>query len=65
MSCTTSRRGYPYKRIGSRLAISPRTVETHVSSVLGKLQLSSRHELSHQASLRGLIVGDGAADRER
>jgi DNA-binding NarL/FixJ family response regulator len=50
-------RGYPYKRIGVRLGISPRTVETHVSSVLRKLQLSSRHELSHWASMRGL-VGD-------
>jgi DNA-binding NarL/FixJ family response regulator len=48
-------RGYPYKRIGSRLGISPRTVETHVSSVLRKLQLSSRHELSHWASVRGLV----------
>jgi DNA-binding NarL/FixJ family response regulator len=48
-------RGYPYKRIGTRLGISPRTVETHVSSVLRKLQLSSRHELSHWASMRGLV----------
>jgi DNA-binding NarL/FixJ family response regulator len=48
-------RGYPYKRIGARLGISPRTVETHVSSVLRKLQLSSRHELSHWASVRGLV----------
>jgi len=47
-------RGYPYKRIGARLGISPRTVETHVSSVLRKLQLSSRHELSRWASIRGL-----------
>jgi DNA-binding NarL/FixJ family response regulator len=54
-------RGYPYKRIGGRLGISPRTVETHVSSVLRKLQLSSRHELSHWASTRGLVdVGDDA-----
>jgi DNA-binding NarL/FixJ family response regulator len=58
-------RGYPYKRIGTRLGISPRTVETHVSSVLRKLQLSSRHELSHWASLRGLLAGDGDADGER
>ena len=47
-------RGYPYKRIAIRLGISPRTVETHVSSVLRKLQLSTRHELSRWASLRGL-----------
>jgi DNA-binding NarL/FixJ family response regulator len=51
-------RGYPYKRIASRLGISPRTVETHVSSVLRKLQLSTRHELSRWASLRGLAGGD-------
>ena len=55
-------RGYPYKRIGGRLGISPRTVETHVSSVLRKLQLSSRHELSHWASTRGLVdIGDDAS----
>lgn len=54
-------RGYPYKRIASRLGISPRTVETHVSSVLRKLQLSTRHELSRWASLRGLAGGDDAA----
>jgi DNA-binding NarL/FixJ family response regulator len=51
-------RGYPYKRIGTRLGISPRTVETHVSSVLRKLQLSSRHELSRWASMRGLVDDD-------
>jgi DNA-binding NarL/FixJ family response regulator len=54
-------RGYPYKRIGTRLGISPRTVETHVSSVLRKLQLSSRHELSRWASVRGL-AGDADDD---
>ena len=54
-------RGYPYKRIGARLGISPRTVETHVSSVLRKLQLSSRHELSRWASIRGLA--DDADER--
>ena len=48
-------RGYPYKQIGVRLQISPRTVEGHVGSVLRKLQLSSRHELSHWATARGLI----------
>ncbi len=51
-------RGYPYKRIGVRLGISPRTVETHVSSVLRKLQLSTRHELSHWANARGLVERD-------
>lgn len=52
-------RGYAYKRIAARLGISPRTVETHVGSVLRKLQLSSRHELSHWAATRGLVDRDG------
>ncbi len=47
-------RGYAYKQIGLKLEISPRTVETHVSSVLRKTQLSSRHELARWASKRGL-----------
>lgn len=47
-------RGYAYKQAALKLDISPRTVETHVSSVLRKLQLSSRHELAHWASRRGL-----------
>ena len=47
-------RGYSYKQAALKLEISPRTVETHVSSVLRKLQLSSRHELAHWASRRGL-----------
>ncbi len=51
-------RGYAYKAIGSRLGISPRTVESHVGSVLRKLQLSSRHELSHWAATRGLFDGE-------
>lgn len=51
-------RGYAYKRIALRLQVSPRTIETHVSSVLRKLQLSSRHELSHWASSRGLVTPD-------
>jgi len=51
-------RGYPYKQIGLRLGISPRTVETHVSAVLRKLQLSSRHEVSHWANARGLVDRD-------
>ncbi len=51
-------RGYAYKRIAARLAISPRTVEAHVSSVLRKLQLSSRHELSHWATTRGMLQAD-------
>jgi DNA-binding NarL/FixJ family response regulator len=47
-------RGYMYKEIALRLDISPRTVEAHVSAVLRKLQLSSRHELSRWAAERGL-----------
>jgi DNA-binding NarL/FixJ family response regulator len=47
-------RGYMYKEIALRLDISPKTVEAHVSSVLRKLQLSSRHELSRWATEHGL-----------
>ena len=47
-------RGYMYKEIALRLQISPKTVEAHVSSVLRKLQLSSRHELTRWAADRGL-----------
>jgi len=48
-------RGYAYKEVARELFISVKTVETHVSSVLRKLQLSSRHELSRWASDRRLI----------
>jgi DNA-binding NarL/FixJ family response regulator len=48
-------RGYMYKEIALRLGISAKTVEAHVSSVLRKLQLSSRHELSRWAAERRLI----------
>jgi DNA-binding NarL/FixJ family response regulator len=51
-------RGYSYKRIALRLGISDRTVESHVGAVLRKLQLSSRHEVSHWAASRGLTTGD-------
>ena len=47
-------RGYMYKEIAHRLEISAKTVEAHVSAVLRKLQLSSRHELSAWAAGRGL-----------
>jgi DNA-binding NarL/FixJ family response regulator len=47
-------RGYMYKEIALRLDISPKTVEAHVSSVLRKLQLSSRHELTRWAAEQGL-----------
>jgi DNA-binding NarL/FixJ family response regulator len=49
-------RGYSYKRIAVRLGISDRTVESHVGNVLRKLQLTSRHEVSHWAATRGLVV---------
>jgi len=48
-------RGYAYKEVASRLTISVKTVETHASSVLRKLQLSNRHELSRWAAHRRLI----------
>jgi DNA-binding NarL/FixJ family response regulator len=47
-------RGYLYKEIALRLQISAKTVEAHVSSVLRKLQLSTRHELSRWAMERGV-----------
>ena len=47
-------RGYTYKEAGAELGISSRTVETHVSSVLHKLQLSNRHQLSNWANERRL-----------
>jgi len=48
-------RGYLYKEIAARLGISVKTVEAHVSAVLRKLQLSSRHELSRWAVERRLV----------
>ena len=48
-------RGYMYKEIAHTLSISAKTVEAHVSSVLRKLQLSSRHELSRWAVERRLL----------
>ncbi|WP_394554429.1 LuxR C-terminal-related transcriptional regulator [Agromyces sp. MMS24-JH15] len=48
-------RGYAYKEVASALFISTKTVETHVSSVLRKLQLSSRHELTAWANARRLL----------
>lgn len=52
-------RGYMYKEIAQRLGISVKTVEAHVSAVLRKLQLSSRHELSRWALQRRLVSLDG------
>jgi DNA-binding NarL/FixJ family response regulator len=48
-------RGYTYKELARELAISPKTVETHVSAVLRKLQLSSRHQLTKWATDRRLV----------
>ena len=48
-------RGYMYKEIAQRLGISVKTVEAHVSAVLRKLQLSSRHELSRWAAARRML----------
>ena len=48
-------RGYMYKEIAARLRLSVKTVESHVSNVLRKLQLSSRHELTRWATQHHLI----------
>ena len=48
-------RGYTYKELARRLGVSTKTVETHVSSVLRKLQLSNRHELTAWAADRRLL----------
>jgi DNA-binding NarL/FixJ family response regulator len=48
-------RGYTYKEVGRDLTISAKTVESHVSSVLRKLQLSTRHELTRWATDRRLV----------
>jgi DNA-binding NarL/FixJ family response regulator len=48
-------RGYTYKEVARDLTISVKTVESHVSSVLRKLQLSTRHELTKWATDRRLV----------
>ena len=48
-------RGYTYKEVAKQLFISVKTVETHVSAVLRKLQLSNRHELTRWATARRLV----------
>jgi DNA-binding NarL/FixJ family response regulator len=48
-------RGYTYKEVAAELGISVKTVETHVSTVLRKLQLSSRHELTRWAADHSLV----------
>jgi DNA-binding NarL/FixJ family response regulator len=48
-------RGYMYKEIARELSISIKTVESHASAVLRKLQLSSRHELTRWANERRIV----------
>jgi DNA-binding NarL/FixJ family response regulator len=48
-------RGYTYREVGTRLHLSVKTIETHVSAVLRKLQLSNRHELTAWAADRRLL----------
>lgn len=48
-------RGYAYKEIARQLSLSIKTIETHVSSVLRKLQLSNRHEITRWATDRRII----------
>jgi DNA-binding NarL/FixJ family response regulator len=47
-------KGYTYREVADSLGVSPRTVETHVSDVLRKLQLTNRSELTRWAVDRGL-----------
>ncbi|MGQ0742730.1 MAG: response regulator [Acidimicrobiales bacterium] len=48
-------RGYAYKEVATRLGISAKTVESHVSAVLRKLQLSNRHQLTRWATDRRIL----------
>jgi DNA-binding NarL/FixJ family response regulator len=48
-------RGYTYREAAQELVLSARTIETHVSSVLRKLQMSNRRELARWASARRLV----------
>lgn len=48
-------RGYTYREVATRLHLSVKTIETHVSAVLRKLQLSNRHELTAWAANRRLL----------
>ena len=48
-------RGYRNKEVAAKLHLSTRTVESHVSAVLRKLQLSNRNELTRWAAQRRLI----------
>ena len=57
--------GYTYKEIARELYISVKTVESHVSSVLRKLQLSSRHQLTRWATERRLALRHSASSRRK
>ena len=57
--------GYTYKEIARELYISVKTVESHVSSVLRKLQLSSRHQLTRWATERRLALRHPASSRRK
>ncbi len=48
-------RGYTYREVAKELVLSVKTVETHVSAVLRKLQLSNRHQLARWAQARGVV----------
>jgi DNA-binding NarL/FixJ family response regulator len=48
-------RGYSYKEVAAEMFISTKTVETHASSVLRKLQLSNRHQLTRWAADRRML----------
>ncbi|MBV9292236.1 MAG: response regulator transcription factor [Frankiales bacterium] len=48
-------RGYTYREAANELVLSTRTIETHVSSVLRKLQMSNRRELARWATGRGVV----------
>ena len=48
-------RGYTYKEVAAKLHLSVKTVETHVSNVLRKLQLSNRAELTRWAAQRRMV----------
>ena len=48
-------RGYTYREVGTRLHLSVKTIESHVSSVLRKLQLSNRHQLTAWANARRIV----------
>jgi DNA-binding NarL/FixJ family response regulator len=48
-------RGYTYREAASELVLSVKTIETHVSNVLRKLQLSNRNELTRWAAARRLV----------